>query len=868
GQYTFDDFFHYLNNVFDKYLPSLRFSQFATTSTLMENRKFDYIINLKNTKTITELFLPVLKLDNKTRISGSFDSNTGMVKLNGSSPLIVYNGTAFVNWFIVGSTQSNYFKLNTGCSRIVLGDSTAPAIEQVSLLFKVQADSIAYNIGWNDFDKKDHNKADIKGTAAFSGYPAIMLKVDDARVMINDSTWTVNTGNYIRLDTSSVYVHDFQINGKNQGMRVNGAISENPLDKLTLTFDRFNISHLDLLLQNTGIDFDGFLNGSLIISGMYDVPNYIADLVVKNFCFNKEKLGDFTIKSSWDHSRDAIVLDCRIVYTGNAGTMETLLAKGFFYPKRKKDNFDIDATLLNYKISTLSPFFTGLFSNLKGLATGSLQLKGDLMAPVLLGSIKLMRTELKINYTNITYSFATEFNFKKDLMWFDNVTVYDSLGNSAKASGKIYHENFSKWRLDISVDAKRIAGLNTTKAQNELFYGDAFGTGNLEIKGPVDNLEINIDMRTEKGTNIYLPYSSTSSISQQNFIEFINRNDTMRAAAHNPDEYGGLTMNLSFDVTKDANIQFFLPNQMGNIKVRGDGKMYLGIDKNSDFTMRGKYTMDRGTFVFTLQKVFNRTFEIAKGSSITWSGDPYNADVDITALYKTKVYLNTIAALAGDPNMKKRTQVDCILKMKNSLMNPDIAFIFHLPNVDDQTRQAVYNAIDTTSVAEMNQQMISLLALNSFSFSTSNSNVANSLGASSFDLISSQISNQLSQISKGLDVGVKYSPRDNLSPEELEFALSRNFFNDRVTIDGSVATNNNATTTAATKANTSKLVGDFNVEYKITPDGQLRLKAFNRSNNNIDYLSNYAAYTQGVGIFYRREFDRFIDLFRKQRKLP
>lgn len=865
GQYTFDDFFHYLNSVFDKYLPSLKYSQFATTAALMGNRKFDYVIKLKNTKNLTEIFLPALKLDNKTRISGSFDSNTGVVKIDGSSPLIMYKNSSIVNWFIKGSTQSNSFKLDTGCSSILLGDSTAPKLEQVSLRFLVQADSIGFDLGWDDFDKKDHNKADIKGMAVFLGYPVIMLKVKDARVIINDSLWTVNAGNYIRIDTSSIYVNNFQINGTNQGMIANGGISEDPLDKLTLTFDRFNISHLDLFLQNSGIDFDGFLSGTLNISGVYDVPNYIADMVVKDFYFNKEKLGDFTIKSSWDHSRHAILIDSRIVYTGNAGTMETLVAKGLFYPNRDKDNFDIEATLLNYKISTLSPFFTGLFSNVKGIATGKLQLKGDLMAPVLLGSIKLMRTELKVNYTNITYSFATDFNFKKDLMWFDNVTLYDSLGNSAKASGKIYHENFSKWKLDISVDTKKIAGLNTTMAQNESFYGAAFGTGTLEIKGPVENLEINIAMRTEKGTNIFLPYSSSASISQQNFIEFTNHNDTINKDASRAEEYGGITMNLSFDVTKDASIQFFLPNQMGNIKVRGDGRMYLGIDRNSDFTMRGNYIMDRGTFVFTLQKVINRTFEIVKGSTITWSGSPYNADVDITALYHTKVLLSSIPALAGDPALRgKRTQVDCILKMRNSLMNPDISFNFRLPNVDDRTRQSVYNAIDTTSVAEMNQQMISILALNSFSFSTSNTNFTNSLGASSFDMLSSQISNQLSQISRSFDVSVRYSPGDKLSPEQLEVALSKNLFNDRITIDGSVATNNNATTATGKNANTSTLVGDFNIEYKITPDGQFRFKAFNRSNNNIDYLSIYAAYTQGIGVFYRKEFDHLIDLFRKQ----
>jgi hypothetical protein len=863
GQYTFDDFFHYLNNIFINYLPSLRFSAFASGTAQEQDRKFNYLIDLKNTKPITDIFLPELSLDGKSSISGSFDSNTGLIQLKGHSPLIKYKNTSLKNWFVVGSSQSNYFKLSTGCSAIMFGDSTAIGIDELAFYADVHADTVAYKLTWNDLDKADHNTANINGIASFNKYPEILFKVNDARVIINDTLWTVNSDNYIKIDTSSIMVHNFRISGNKQGMLANGAISVDPLDKFTLTFDNFNISHLDLFLNSIGVDFDGFLSGKVDITGIYDVPNFVTDIVIDEFCFNKEKLGDLTLKSSWNHSLDAIVLDSRIVYTGNAGTTQPMIAKGMFYPNRSTDNFDIDVSVTNLKIKTLSPFFTGLFSNIKGLATGSLKLKGDLASPDLIGSVKLMRTEIKVDYLNVGYSFATDFNFDRGLMSFDNVKVFDSLGNQALVSGKIFHHNFAKWILAINIDAKNICGLHTTKAQNEMFYGDGFGTGRVTITGPVENLNIEVGMKTEKGTNIFLPYSSSIDVSQQNFIVFVNSNDTISNEDSVLREFQGLTLKLDFDITRDANIQFFLPEQMGDIKVKGEGTMHLGVDKNGTFSMRGTYTMEQGLFLFTLQKVISRSLKIEQGSTITWAGDPYNAEVDLSAVYKTKVLLSGIPALSGNPDLQgKRTQVDGIVKMKNSLMNPDLSFTFRLPNADDQTSQMVFNSIDTTNTAEMNQQMISLLVLNSFSFSTENSSVAGNLGVSSFEMLSRQLSNQLSKISKDFDIGVNYSPGSNLSSDELVVALSTQLFNDRVLINGSVATSNNAAT-----QNTSQLVGDVEVEAKVTADGHVRVKAFNRSNSNLDVLNTYAPYTQGVGIFYRKEFDRFGDLFKSQRKI-
>jgi hypothetical protein len=162
----------------------------------------------------------------------------------------------------------------------------------------------------------------------------------------------------------------------------------------------------------------------------------------------------------------------------------------------------------------------------------------------------------------------------------------------------------------------------------------------------------------------------------------------------------------------------------------------------------------------------------------------------------------------------------------------------------------------------MNQQMISLLVLGTFSFNNA-SNI--NLAGSYYGIIANQLSNMLSQISNDFDIGVNYKPGDNVSQEEFEVALSTQLFDDRLTIDGNFGMTYNRSQQSA-----SNLVGDINIGYKLTLDGRWMLKAFNHSNVNSWYnSSNYdqiSPYTQGVGIAFRKEFNNISELFLNARK--
>ena len=293
----------------------------------------------------------------------------------------------------------------------------------------------------------------------------------------------------------------------------------------------------------------------------------------------------------------------------------------------------------------------------------------------------------------------------------------------------------------------------------------------------------------------------------------------------------------------------------------GEGTITMKISPAEDLRMWGNFTIESGKYLFTMQNVINKPFSIEKGGVIRWSGDPYDALIDISAVYTKRVGLYD---LFQDSSFKKLTPVDLRLHLTEQLFNPNISFDIKVQNVDPNTETQVKRLINTEE--EMYRQAVALLVMNRFTTPSevSNKSTVSSgsvVGVNAYEMLSNQLSNWASQISNQVNVGLNYRPGDALTSEELQVALSTSLFNDRVTIDGNVGVANTGTNT--TNQNTSNLVGDFTVEVKASKDGHVRFKAFNRSNNNSLINNVNSQYTQGVGAFYRVEFNTFSELYQK-----
>ena len=866
GNFMFKYLYRSFQKFVEDYLPSYASWVKKKVDSIPE-QNFNYLIRLKNTLPLSKLFIPELVISQNTIINGSYNTKKSILDFNLTSAVSKYKNYQFKDFFFKCKTINSKIIVNAGCDQAAISDSLN--LDNLTLKCVTKNDSINYKMTWKNNNDKIKNSGDIDGFLTFFHRPKLEIKFNDVKLVINDTTWVVDKNNDIIIDSSAIAVNNLVFSTGNQQLKVFGNISENPADIMHVSFKDFNISDADALISSSGFDLNGFLNGDIDLSNIYKSLNVISDLTISDFYVNKEKLGKAVFITDWDDQKKTALVNADIIYEGNAGTNKPISVSGNYYPERKKDNFDFNIDLSNFKLKLLEKYLSSFSSSLKGYASGKLKLKGTPKEPDLTGQLFLIVKQLKIDYINEDYSFTDTVDVDKNSFKFNHLVINDDVGDSAILNGKITHKNFSDMKFDLSIRPYKMRCLNTSASQNNMFYGKAFASGLIKFTGGIDNLVMDITAKTEKNTHIFIPITSTSEISEGDFIKFVNNKNIIISKSEDySTSLSGFQMNFNLELNPNADMQIIFDSKIGDIiKAKGNGDIKMEVNTNGDFSMYGNYVIDEGDYLFTLKNVINKKFIIQKGSTLSWNGSPYSGIADISAIYPVKAPLLDLLPTATSEDSskyKKRVDVNCLLYMKDKIFNPTITFDIDLPNSSDDDKTLVKSNTNTDQA--MNQEIFSLLIINRFTKQGNMfENASSGLSTNSTELLSDQLSNWLSQISKKVDIGVKYRPGTELTNEDLEVLVSTQLFNDKLIIDGNVQTGNNTTGTASGAGKTTNIVGDVNVEYKITNDGHFLIKGFNKS-NTVDMLNNNSLYTQGVGVFYRREFDKLNDLFKKKVK--
>jgi len=816
-------------------------------------------LKLKDLTPVTELFLPGIHVAPGTYFTGYFSSEKREFNLQGATEEIIVSGIKIRDITFSGLTVLDEFNLDITAGDLLLReneDGSGMGLDNLATHFVFGDSTVTFAFQWDNNSPDAPNNGALDGFLYYKSPGSFEAALDEAEANINGNLWHIEKGNRFIKDSTSLTINNFRVVKGEESFVVNGALSNNVRDTLTFAFDDWELGNFNPVLENFSLVSEGTINGKLGLFRHNDLINLFAGIDIADFTLNEVYFGDADFKTRWIDSEKALAIDLNI---SSKGTMDTpyriLGVNGIYYPFESNRNFDLDISAQNLNISVLKPLLSSFSSHLSGFATGKLTLDGTNKEPVLLGSLKLQRAEMQIDYLNVIYSFSNVVEFKKDLIGFSQLKVYDPNSNTALLSGGIRHKYFQDMSLDLTLEPANFMAINLNRYQNEVFYGTAYATGTVRLFGPFDNLTIKVDARTDKNTQVYIPINYSVDVSQNNFIVFTNIDDSVKEEKSEEVRVVGVSLDIGMNVTRDADIEIFLPGNLGSLKAKGDGDLRLGVDPNGYLTLVGSYIIQSGLFVFSLEQLVSRRFDIMEGSKISWTGDIVDAEVSIVARYRLRTDLSGLGITLIDPDAaSQKVIVFTDIRMKGNLFNPELSFGISFPNMQEQTRQAVYAVLDTNDLGQMNQQAISLLVLGSFS--STGSGGTNPVNPAA--IVSNTLSNMLSQISNDFNIGINYVPGDQVSAEQLEVALSTQLLDDRLIIDGNI----DMTGSNASSQKTSSIVGDINVEYKLTPDGRFRVKAFNRS-NDLSLFNDYAPYTQGVGIFYRKDFDNIHELFRK-----
>ena len=862
GKFKVSELPESFKNLAIHYIPSLQTDSSYVKDESLHN-KFDYLIHLKNINPVIQFFTRDVEIGNNSIISGSYNSKLCSSYFNAKFPMAGLKDKHWKNIEINVEGDSIAAELNTSIDNFHFNDDLA--LENIKLNSILSGDSLTSSLKWKNNDSTIYEGSIDIFTSFSSNNLSENLKLDinllPSYFIFNDTLWNLPQSRML-VDSTSIQIDSFSINNQNQNFLVHGAITKNNEDILKLEFENFQIAALKTFSKSPNFSFGGFATGNASLSAAYTQPLFNTDLNIQTLLINSESFGDASLIATWNDAAKMIHIFAKSIKEES----EILHLNGNYYPLKKEIALQADFNKL--QLSTFSPFLKNIVSDLNGQGSGNLTLEGQLEKLDLNGEIEFLETSLLVNYLQTSYSFTNSIKIHHNNIYFDEFNLTDNLGNTGQLNGLITSRYLNNLNLNLKFETENFSFLNTNEFDNQMFYGKVFASGLVSISGPPDNLYIDINARSERNSVFFIPLFGAEEVDESDFLHFVKNASEIEESKENASNYEvnlqGLNLDFNLEVTPDAEVQLIFDPKVGDIlRGRGNGNLNLSLSTLGKFQIFGDMVIEEGDYLFTLQNVINKRFKVNPGGTIIWNGDPADASINLEAIYplRTSVY-----ELAPEPQeeLKKRIPVECHILLTEKLMSPTIKTDIILPTADQETKNIVSNSINTEE--ELTKQFIALLVLNSFFTQTSEAqtgeyNAANVAGVAASELFSNQLSNWLSQISDDFDLGLNYRKGDEISSNELEVALSTQILNDRVSINGNLDVGANQTTQTSTTTNTNNIVGDFDIDFKLTDNGKLHLKAFNRANDNLLYETS--PYTQGVGVFYREDFNTLGELMRR-----
>ncbi len=863
GRYNVNNLKPAFDALLYNYYPST-FPKPATNKKYTDELTFQ--VKVKKFNTLRDLFLPDLMVSPGTIIDGNFNAAENKLNIQLNASKINYQ-SMFVNdlVFIVNENNNTVLAEASGKS-LHLADSLT--MENFNLAVNSVDKDSRYSIDWDNL-KNPSNKGEIKGQVSYAN-SVFNLTNEKLQVTLNDSTWTMKTASTMKMDEKgNLFIDPLSVSHQNQSIDIAGALSTLPGDSLLIATKDVVLEQFNRLLQLFKLKLEGKMNGNITLSNVNNNFAFNGDLNLTELKINDNTIGQLLVKTTY-HTREKFITLNGFTSLGiqdeNGEQTKNISFKGNYYLDKRDEAIDVDFAAKPANLRLLNPFLDGILTIKNGFVNGAGKIHGSPSDIKIDGKFRLFNSEIKVDYTNVTYNITGDIEVMPDQIRFSDLLMREKGTKSAPQgtiNGNIFHSNFSKLQIDYDISYNNMLVLNTTEKENKTFYGKIYSSGNVGIYGFINNLNMEINTTTNRFSKFYLPLDGPAEIGESDLVEFVKRDTTTQKKE--PD-ISGFNLGIILHATPDAQAQIIIDKKTGDVlNVQGLGDLNLTVNTLGKFEMVGDYIITDGDYLFTLENVINKKFDIESGSSISWSGNPTGAEIDVTASYRQRA---SVAPLLNDTQQyKARTPVDCKLNITGKLFTPNINFAIDFPNVDANGKARINSVL--SDEAELNRQVFSFLLFRTFVtpliYNTNGGGVTAGGAAASTgsELLSNRVSEFLNTYFgtltgiRDLQLGLNYRPGTQNSGEGIDLALSKQFLDNKVSVDGNFGVNNNTTT-----RNSNGLIGDVNVDYKLSEDGRFRLKGFNKSNDNSQIALAGGAYTQGVGFFYRVEFETLGALYR------
>ncbi|MDR0961181.1 MAG: translocation/assembly module TamB, partial [Mediterranea sp.] len=865
GDYSYRTLPATVFNILHRYMPAT--VPLKALPTGINNFTFD--INLYNTELLSTVLDIPLKVYTLSTLKGSINDQTNQLWVEGYFPRLMYKNHFIESGMLFCENSDEEMRIHAR-----FNNRRPQGSINVSLEAKARNDSIESALNWGN-----------NSTETYSGKLALLahltptksvVDIHPTTVILNDTAWSIHPSQVV-VDSGKVYIHDFDFSHQERHLRATGILSESPQDTVRLDLKDINIGYV-FDIARVGVDFSGEATGPAYACGTLKKPVMYTDLSIRNLGLNGGLLGDAQVHGEWHNDVQGIFLDAH-VKEGDIGSGHV---QGYIHPLKAQSSLDLNIEADNTNLKFIEHYLADLTSYFDGRATGNVRLYGKFNGLTLDGRV-LADASMKVDILNTLYNVRDSVIIVPDGLIFPGNRIYDTQGHDGRMSGRLHYTHFKEISYDFRLDANNMLLMNIGETPDFPFYGTVYGTGNAHLAGNErDGLSVDANITTNRNSEFTYIKDYISSAVSNRFITFVDKTprrirlDSIQTAddyelmqleaAHKEEVEQGTTdihLNMQIEVTPDATMRIIMDPVAGDyISGRGTGNIRVEYyNKVDEMKMFGNYRIAQGVYKFSLQEVIRKDFTILDGSTVNFHGLFDDTTLDIQANYAVNsVSLNDLIPNAADYVNQTNIRVNCTMNLTGQLTSPTLKLGLNVPSERDEVQALIRNYIPTDE--QMSMQILYLLGIGKFytpenAGINSNSNMMASVVSST---LSGQLNNMIQALNiKNLNLGTSVNTNEGWQDWGAEALLSANLLNNRLLINGNFGYRENP------MANTN-FVGDFEAEWLVTPGGDIRLKAYNETNDR--YYTKTNLTTQGIGIVFKKDFSYWRELiFWNKRKL-
>ncbi len=830
----------------------------------------DFTLNasLNSTEWMNRLLGIPLEIHRPLNISGEIDDKNEKINLWCDVPSFTFNGNRFSDAFINVESPSDTLKADIRIKKL------ADRGKYMALHLNAGASDNHLNTSLSFSNNERHPlKGIINSSTVFAkdeeGVSTAYIDVLPSRATIGDTTWHVAPSSII-YSKNKLQVNSFSVSHDNQMLAINGTATKSENDSLLVTLNDIDVSYVLNLVNFHSVDFLGMASGEARIAGAFsEKPLLSADVIVKDFKFETGRMGTLYANVGYNHEEGNIEINAVAKDEDNRWTD----INGYVSPKHNYIDLAIDAH--RTRAEFMESFCGSFMDNVNADINGNVNVVGPLNNINLVGKA-VVDGSVRLSALNTTYWMRGDsVTFVPDEIKFKGDTLYDRNGNIGIMTGSIYHKHLTNLSYALKVKAKNLLAYDTHSFGDNTFYGTAYVTGDCDIKGKSGEVVIDIDAVPEKNSILVYNAADQSSIGSTDFITWKDNNveetDSTDTEHNNKvDISTNIRLNFLINCNPNATLKLIMDEKTGDyITLNGDGVLRASYFNKGSFDIYGNYIVDHGVYKLTIQNIIKKDFTFQKGGSISFGGDPYNAALNLKALY----VLNSVSLAdlnIGRSFSNNNVRVNCLMNITGNPNSPKVDFDLDMPNMSNDIKQMVYSLLNAEE--EKNQQVLYLLAVGRFMAQNNNNNATGetpqysqtSLAMQSFlsGTISQQLNSVLSNVinSNNWNFGANISTgTEGFNNAEYEGMLSGSLLNNRLLFNGQFGYRDNANATTS-------FIGDFDLKYLLFPNGNLAINVYNKTNDR--YFTRNSLNTQGLGVIMKKDFTRISDLFfwRKKEK--